>query len=120
MKATMVSSRIELLQRTARVSPLVIALLLSSAAAEAAGERIGVPKFKGAQEALVRKEVMHALRAHGFQLVGARRMADAMSSTGAGLDSDDGLKKVAKELSLSAIVTGKVGPKRAGHRPRRR
>ena len=113
MKATMVSSRTELLQRTARVSPLVIALLLSSATAEAAGERIGVPKFKGAQEALVRKEVMHALRAHGFQLVGARRMADAMSSTGAGLESGDDRKKLAKELALSALVTAEVGPKRA-------
>jgi hypothetical protein len=98
----------------ARVSLLAIVLLLSSAAAEAAGgKRIGVPKFEGAQEALVRKEVMQSLKAHGFEVVGSRDMADAMSSTSAGLDTDDGLKTLAKELSLSAIVTGEVGPKRA-------
>jgi hypothetical protein len=56
---------------------------------------------------------MKALKAHGFEVVGSRAMADAMSSTSAGLDSDDGLKTLAKELALSAIVTGEVGPKRA-------
>ena len=96
------------------VSLLPCALLLSSGAAEAAGaKRIGVPKFEGAQEALVRKEVMKVLKAHGFEVVGSRAMADAVSSTGASLDSDDGLTKLAKELALSAIVTGEVGPKRA-------
>ena len=56
---------------------------------------------------------MKVLKAHGFEVVGSRAMADALNSTGAGLDSDDGLKSLAKELSLSAIVTGEVGPKRA-------
>src|SRR5580692_9023701 len=98
----------------ARVSLLAFLLLLSSAAAEAAaGKRVGVPKFEGAQEAVVRKEVMQSLKSHGYEVVGSRGMADAMSSTGAGLDTDDGLKTLAKELSLSAIVTGEVGPKRA-------
>ena len=101
------------LRAVARISPLVIALLLSSAAAQAAGDRIGVPKFKGSQEALIRKEVMHLLKSHGYQAVGAHRMADAMSSPGAGLESGDGRKTLAKELALSAIVTGEVGPKRA-------
>jgi hypothetical protein len=95
------------------VSLLPLALLFSSAAAQAAGKRIGVPKFEGAQEALVRKEVMKVLKAHGFEVVGSRAMADAISSTGASLDADDGLKTLAKELALSAIVTGEVGPKRA-------
>ncbi len=97
----------------ARVSLVVIGLLLSSAAAQAAGQRIGVPKFEGPHEALIRKQVVHLLKAHGYEPVGPRAMDYGMSSTGADLDSDEGLKKVAKELSLSAIVTGKVGPKRA-------
>jgi hypothetical protein len=128
MKGTMIPSRIQLRQQRAgggsrlagrllralaRISPLVIALLLSSAAAEAAGDRIGVPKFKGSQEGLVRKEVMHLLKSHGYQPVGSRRMADAMSSAGADLESGDGRKTLAKELALSAIVTAEVGPKRA-------
>ncbi|HVV52606.1 MAG TPA: hypothetical protein VHO06_23270, partial [Polyangia bacterium] len=101
---------------TARGSLLAVLsslLLLAPAGAQAAGKRIGVPKFEGAQEALVRKKVMAALKAHGYELVRSREVQDAVSSTGASLDSDDGLVTVAKELALSAIVTGEVGPKRA-------
>ena len=96
------------------VSLLPLALLLSPAAAQAAGgKRVGVPQLEGAQEALVRKEVMKVLKSHGFEVVGSRAMADALGSSGAGLDSDDGLKTLATELALSAVITGEVGPKRA-------
>jgi hypothetical protein len=101
------------MKRTAVGFLLVFAFLLSSAAAEATGKRIGVPKFDGAQEAIVRKRVMASLKSHGFEVVGSREIQDAMTSTGASLDSDDGLVTLAKELSLSAIITGEVGPKRA-------
>jgi hypothetical protein len=101
------------MRRTAARISLALALVFSSAAANAAGKRIGVPKFEGAQEALVRKKVMASLKAHGFEVVGSREMQDAMSSSGASLDSDDGLVTLAKELALSAIVTGEVGAKRA-------
>lgn len=98
----------------ARVSLLsIFLLLLAPAAVQAAGKRIGVAKFEGAQEALVRKKVMASLKSHGFELVRSREIQDALGSTGASLDSDDGLVKLARELSLSAIVTGEVGPKRA-------
>ena len=88
-------------------------ILMSATAAHAAAKRVGIPKFDGKQEALVRKNVMKALKAHGFELVKSREMDDAISSTGAHLDSDDGLKTLAKELALSAIITGEVGPRRA-------
>jgi len=88
-------------------------ILMSATAAQAAAKRVGIPKFDGKQEALVRKNVMKALKAHGFELVKSREMEDAISSTGAHLDSDDGLKTLAKELALSAIITGEVGPRRA-------
>jgi hypothetical protein len=103
------------MRRAARFSLVVglLGLLFWSATAEAAGKRIGVPKFEGAQEALVRKKVMASLKSHGFVVVGSRDMQDAISSSGASLDSDDGLVKLAKELALSAIITGEVGPKRA-------
>jgi hypothetical protein len=93
--------------------PLGLLLLSSPAAQAAGGKRVGVPKFEGAQEALVRKTVMKSLKAHGFEVVGSRAMADALGGSGASLDSDDGLKALAKELSLAAIITGEVGPKRA-------
>jgi len=98
----------------ARVSLLsIFLLLLAPAAVQAAGKRIGVAKFEGAQEALVRKKVMASLKSHGFELVRSREIQDALGNTGGSLDSDDGLVKLAKELALSAIVTGEVGPKRA-------
>src|SRR5580698_1807583 len=96
-----------------RFGALGAALILMSATTAHAAKRVGVPKFDGKQEALVRKNVMKALKAHGFELVKSREMEDAISSTGAHLDSDDGLKTLAKELALSAVVTGEVGPKRA-------
>ncbi len=74
---------------------------------------MGVPKFNGSQEALVRKKVMAVLKAHGYELVRSRDMQAAVASSGGSLDSDDGLKAVAKELALVAIVTGDVGAKRA-------
>jgi hypothetical protein len=106
------------MRRLSRVSLLVAGLLLSSVGfwsgvAEAAGKRIGVAKFEGAQEALVRKKVMSSLKSHGFELVRSRDIADAASRIGASLDTDEGLQALAKELALSAIVTGEVGPKRA-------
>jgi hypothetical protein len=91
----------------------VALILMSATVAHAAAKRVGIPKFDGKQEALVRKNVMKALKAHGFELVKSREMEDAISSTGAHLDSDDGLKTLAKELALSAIITGEVGPRRA-------
>ncbi len=90
-----------------------MALLFVSARAEAAGKRIGVPEFEGPHEAEVRMKVMQLLQAHGFEPVRSREMQEAMLLTGATLDSDDDLKTLAKELGLSAIVTGEVGPRRA-------
>jgi hypothetical protein len=95
------------------LSAVLLLLLASAGAARAAAKRVGVPKFDGAQEALVRKQVMQVLKARGYELVKSREMEAAVSSTGALLESDDGFQKVAKELSLMAIVTGEVGKKRA-------
>jgi hypothetical protein len=81
--------------------------------AEAAGKRAGVPKFEGAQEAVVRKQVMAVLKAHGYELAKSRQMEAAVQSSGALLESDDGFQKVAKELALTVIVTGEVGKKKA-------
>ena len=105
--------------RTARASVLklpavvVAMLLLSPSGAEAAGKRIGIPKFEGAHEAAVRKKVMQVLKAHGYELVRSREIEAAVRRTGAALDSREGLEALAKELALSAIVTGDVASKRA-------
>jgi len=99
-----------------RVSIGCFALLLGvlfSTTADAASKRVGVPKFEGVQEALVRKKVMQILKAHGYDLAKSREMEIGLANTGALLDNDEGFAKVAKELALSAIVTGEIGKKRA-------
>jgi hypothetical protein len=90
-----------------------MALLLVSARAAAAGARIGVPEFEGAQEAVVRQQVMQVLKSHGLEAVGARDMQETILLNGLGLESEGDLKTLSKELRLSAIVTGEVGPRRA-------
>src|SRR5262245_26444261 len=102
--------------RLPRVSIGFLALLLGAlfaATAQAAPKRIGVPKFDGVQEALVRKKVMQILKSHGYDLAKSREMEIGLANTGALLDNDEGFAKVAKELALAAIVTGEIGKKRA-------
>ena len=99
-----------------RVSSFLLALLagvLLTTTAWAAPKRIGVPKFDGVQEALVRKKVMQILKSHGYDLAKSREMEIGLANSGALLDNDDGFQKVAKELALAAIVTGEIGKKRA-------
>ncbi|HEV3031926.1 MAG TPA: hypothetical protein VG319_09805 [Polyangia bacterium] len=74
---------------------------------------MGVPKFDGPQEAVIRKAVMHALKGGGYEVVGSREIDAAAKSAGAELDANDGFKAVAKELAISAFVTGEVGKKKA-------
>jgi hypothetical protein len=87
--------------------------VLFTTTAAAASKRIGVPKFDGVQEALVRKKVMQVLKAHGYDLAKSREMEIGLANTGALLDNDEGFQKVAKELALAAVVTGEIGKKRA-------
>ena len=87
--------------------------VLLTARAQAAPKRVGVPKFDGAQEALVRKKVMQVIKSHGYDLAKSREMEIGLANTGALLDNEEGFQKIAKELALAAIVTGEVGKKRA-------
>ena len=104
--ATMLAARVALLV------PLLVGATGGSALG-AGGKRAGVPKFDGAQEVVVRKQVMKVLKAHGCELAKSREMELGVANTGALLESDDGFAKVAKELALSVIVTGEIGRKRA-------
>jgi hypothetical protein len=58
-------------------------------------------------------KVMQLLQANGLEIVRASDMQEAILLTGVNLNSDDDLKSLAKELALTAIVTGEVGPNRA-------
>jgi hypothetical protein len=87
--------------------------LLAAGSAAAEKKRVGVPRFDGPQEAVVRKAVMQVLKGEGYDVVGSREIDAAARGAGAQLDSNDGFKTVAKELSISSFVTGEVSKKKA-------
>src|SRR5581483_11923684 len=87
--------------------------LLGAGSAAAEKKRIGIPAFAGPQEALIRKAVMQAVKANGYDMIKSRQIESTASSIGASLDSNEGYKALAKELSLSAFVTGEIGRKKA-------
>jgi hypothetical protein len=98
------------MKRITFAAGLALALALAwTGTALAAKPRVGVPKFEGPQEALVRKRVMQVLKSQGYDLVKSREI----EGTGISLDSNDGFRALAKELALSAIVTGELSPKKA-------
>src|SRR5258708_4402121 len=75
-----------------------------SGSAAAEKKRVGVPRFDGPQEQIVRKAVLQVLKGDGYEVVGPREIDTAAQGAGAQLDSNDGFKAVAKELSISAFV----------------
>jgi hypothetical protein len=95
------------------VALAVVALLSLPAVARGDKRRVGVSKFDGPQEALVRGAVMKALERQGYEPVGADEVAEATTIAAADLDSDEGFKAAAKALGAAALVTGDVGGKRA-------
>jgi hypothetical protein len=102
-------------QLRARIVLGVVAGLVLGVAGSAAAEskRVGVPKFDGPQEAVIRKAVMQVLGREGYDVVSSREVDAAARSAGVSLDSNDGYKAVARELSLSSFVTGEVAKKKA-------
>ncbi len=99
----------------ARICLAVLAALVLGWAGTASAEkkRVGVPKFDGPQEATVRRAVMQVLKGDGYEVVGAKELDGTAKSVGVELDSNDGFKAVAKELAISAFVTGEVAKKKA-------
>ena len=101
-------------KRVRIVLGVLAALVLGwSGSAAAEKKRVGVPRFDGPQEAIIRKAVMQVLKGDGYDVVGAKEIDGAAKGTGAQLDSNDGFKAVAKELAISAYVTGEVSKKKA-------
>jgi hypothetical protein len=82
--------------------------------ASAAGKaHVGVLSLRGAGEGVVRAKISAALKANGFQVVGTEQLESSASSLGVSLDSEKGLVAVAKELNVSAFVSGELGKKKA-------
>src|SRR5215471_11316776 len=91
----------------------VTALLATAGTASAERKRVGIPKFEGPQEAAIRGRVAKALRSEGFEPVSAKAVDGAVQDTGASLESESGFKKVARELSCIAFITGEISGKKA-------
>ena len=80
----------------------------------AAGKtRVGVLSLRGAGEGVVRAKISAALKANGFLVVGSDQLESSASGLGVSLDSDKGLNAVAKELNVSAFVSGELSKKKA-------
>jgi hypothetical protein len=88
-------------------------LLGASGAAEAAPKRLGVLTFRGPGEATTRKAVMKAAQTNHHQVVGGQQISKTAGRLGVTLDTNDAFKAVAKELAISAFVTGEVTSKKA-------
>ncbi len=86
----------------------------SPSARRAAGKaRVGVLSLRGAGEGVVRAKISAALKANGFLVVGTEQLESSASGLGVSLDSDKGLRAVAKELNVSAFVGGELSKKKA-------
>jgi hypothetical protein len=97
-----------------RVSLAVAIAGLFAVDASAAGKaHVGVLLLRGAGEGVVRAKISAALKANGFQVVGAEQLESSASSLGVSLESDKGLLAVAKELNVSAFIGGELNKKKA-------
>ncbi|HVZ72094.1 MAG TPA: hypothetical protein VHJ20_06940 [Polyangia bacterium] len=84
-----------------------------SGTAAAEKKRVGVPRFDGPQENVVRRAVLSALANDGYDVVGVKDIDGSAHAAGVELDSNDSFKTVARDLAISAFVTGEVGKKKA-------
>jgi hypothetical protein len=114
----MIARRGRLDIRVAALVAIGTAAGLYAPAARAAGQggrvgRVGVVVLRGAGEGQVRARIANALKSNGFQVVGGQQLESTASSLGVSLEADAGFRAVAKELNISAFVSGEVGRKRA-------
>lgn len=79
----------------------------------APGPRVGVIPFAGAGEGPLRAVVLKALQANGLVAVGGKQIEGTAAKLGVKLDEDAGFAAVARELGVTAFVTGEAGKKRA-------
>jgi hypothetical protein len=102
---------------TARVGfCMALGLLVLASGAQLANaaqpKRLGVVTFRGPGEGATRNVVTKAAKAKHFQVVGGQQISKAASKLKVSLDSNDGFLAVARELGISAFVTGEVSKKK--------
>jgi hypothetical protein len=74
----------------------------------AAPPRVGIMRFVGKGETDVRGAVTWLVGKQGFELIGARALEQAEETSGKPLIGKDGIKAVGEELTLAAIIDGRV------------
>ncbi|MEP6653352.1 MAG: hypothetical protein ABJA82_08345, partial [Myxococcales bacterium] len=82
-------------------------------AAQAAPKRLGVVAFQGPGEGVTRNVVMKEGKAKRYQVIGAPQIWKASVKTKVGFDNDDAFQTMARELGISAFITGSVTKKKA-------
>src|SRR4051794_35789440 len=93
-------------------SLLVLLGLVGTVHAAAAPPRVGIMRFVGRNEVDVRGAVTWLVGKQKFALVGARALEQAEETSGKPLTSKEGLKAVGAELTLAAIIDGRVETER--------
>jgi hypothetical protein len=92
---------------------LTLVGLFTTDAVAAGKARVGVLSLRGAGEGVVRAKISAALKANGFLVVGSEQLESSASGLGVSLDSDKGVVAVARELNISAFVSGELSKKKA-------
>jgi len=92
---------------------LVAVLVPARQSAAAAKPRVGVAQFAGSGEGPIRAKVLKAIKGAAYTIVGAQQIDSTAAKTGVPLDSDDGWRAVARELNVSAFVTGEITRRKA-------
>lgn len=82
-------------------------------AAQAAPKRLGVVAFRGPGEGVTRNVVMKEGKARRYQVIAAPQIWKASVKTKVGFDNDDAFQTMARELGISAFITGSVTKKKA-------
>jgi len=104
MNLPMISNR-----RVVLLGGCLLALVGLSRTAHAAGPaRVGIMRFVGTGETEIRGAVTWLIGKQSFALIGAKALEDAEEVSGKPLNTKDGVKAVADELTLAAIIDGRV------------
>jgi hypothetical protein len=99
--------------RSLGIAVCAIALAFGGTLSAAPRGRVATAPFSGAGQAPVRAAVLKALRKNGFRAVGGKQIQGVATKLGVSLEGDAAFAAVARELGLSAFITGEVSKKRA-------
>lgn len=98
----------DLLRRVLVLGGCSLVLLGVAGTAQAEPPKVGINRFVGKGEVDVRGAVTWLIGKQGFTLIGAKALEDVEVMSGKPLNTKEGLAAAGAELSLAAIIDGRV------------